>query len=235
MSDAGSTPEPPALFGSAPLDHDGAGHRGVLAARCLVAVRSLARGVPPTALEVHFGRLPTADVDLRVERLDVLRAAVTADADGGEAAADAVIELAGHDVGPRVPDLEELGRRPLPPVAPSPAPGCWGCGTEGQLQHRPVDAGTTLATCAVDERGALGDDVDPAVLVALLTCPATWLAAGRPPDHLVVRFFGRAAAFEPLRLAARRDPSDDDVVRTRGAIVDDGGAVVAVAATTHPR
>lgn len=224
---------PPLLTGAA-RDHDGAAHRGVLAGRCLAAARAAADPrIPPTSIDVRFASRPEPGA-LSVERRDSLRVAVVA-GDDARPDAEAVVELAGHDVGPRAPDLEELGRWELPAVDGGPASGgCWGCGTDGQLQSRPVGSELALATLAADERAADGDHVDPAAVVALLTCPATWLAGGVPPAHLVVRFFGRVAAYEPLRLVARRDPSGQDTTSVRVALLDDDGVIAAVAATSHP-
>lgn len=226
--------EPPPLLREGGRDHDGAAHRGVLAGLCLVAARRTGDPrVPPTSLEVRFTGVATLSVPAEAERLDALRVAVTMRGEAGGTVAEGIVELAGHDVGPRVADLVELAHRKLAPAVGRPtAPGCWGCGTGGPLQRRPLAEDTVVATVALDDRATTRDGrVDPSVVTALVTCPATWLAEGRPPDHLVVRFFGHATAYEPLRLVARRDPHA--ARSSRAALLDDDGAVVAVAATRH--
>lgn len=241
MSDHAFPVDAPSLLRDGGTDHDGATHRGMLAGACLVVARRAGDPrIPPTSLAIGFGSGPGPGAGA-ARRLDALRTAVSITGPDGRTTAEGTVELAGFDVAPRVPDLAELGRGRLPAVADGPTRArCWGCGDDGLLQCRPRAAGRSvgdavIATWAADERGMSGDGyVDAAVVVALSTCPATWLAGGRPPEHLVVRFFGRPAAYAPLRFVARRDASEAGTVRARVALLDDDGAVVAVAATTHP-
>lgn len=236
-------------------------HHG-LAAGTLVRLAMLSDrfGAPPTAVDTQF--LDT--IPLGAGLIATIRDVAAAHTDvslvaEGRRVVDGGVELGGYDVVARVADLEHLATTRLT----EPQVGhlhCWVCGSQRpdglELQPRPTRDGTlsipwipeddSQAVVVVDRAGSLptrrsrradtAPTVDPAVVVAALTCPARWSTAqalgwvgarAARLTHLHVRFFRALEIFQPVRVVARHDPGPS--VRARSAIVDEEGLVYAVA------
>jgi len=167
----------------------------------------------------------------------------------GSLLVSAEVELAGHDPTPRIADLEELARMPLPPPEPQwEYPTCFVCGPAPThphgLHHYPrwhSDTSVVLPWIA-DEGFSHGGVIDPLLVSAVLDCPSVWAAIAhiRGLGHVGallagfnLRLFRDAPAMEPLRIAARMDSADGRKIRSRAALLDEEGVLYALASAFH--
>ena len=222
--------------------------QGGLAVGALLAAARLADpfGAPPTAVDARL-HAPTplgTPVTAQVRTTGAARyeAATVA---GEQTLVQGSVELAGHEVSPRVGDLQELATVALPDPYPQQAfPVCWVCGPDN-------DHGLGLLPAWHDEgrivTGWIPEDahddgqgfVHPLVVAAVLDCPTVWASmhhitslghVGALLGGYHVQWFGRARIGEPLRTVARFDGADGRKIRARSALVDEDGTVYATAA-----
>lgn len=224
-------------LGPGAADHDGALHRGVLAALLLAVGERAAspRRAPVTSLDASLQALPSGPLSVRVAQAHGVgrwEAALRAPDGTGVGGS---IELAGRDPRPRVADLVDLAGHRLPSPASDPRnAACAGCG-EGLLV-KGMTADVVQAGWAPDdsEAGADGLHLSPRAALVRLACAGTWLT-GAPARHLHARWFSDPATYEPLRIVARRDEGASAATPVRAALLDEDGVVHAMVATTHPR
>lgn len=255
-----------AVRSDARLHETGATLHPGLAVGLLIHVAALADhfGAPPTAVDAQLlGSVAAgSEVVAAIRSIAAARTDVRL-LDRGATAIDGVVELAGHDVAPQVADLQHLDATPLQP----PETGhldCWVCGAardDGLGLAPRFDRGGAVVVPWVPDDDTSGlvtlggvdatpsspvsrrrpshpvDVVDPAVIVAALTCPARWAtvaelgwvgARAAELTHLHVRFFRHLEVLAPVRVVARRDAAP--TVRTRAAMLDEDGLVYAVGA-----
>ena len=202
-------------------------------------------GAPTTAVDARL-HAPTpvgTPVATRVQSITAATYDVAVVADG-TTLVSGTVELAGHDPAPRVADLLDLARVPLPtPVPERLAPDCWVCGVDNdrglhlypaRLPDGRVVQGWVPPAELADERGML----DELAVCAVLDCPTVFASS----HHLAtlgmraallagfhVRFFARAPVMEPLRIVAQLDSADGRKLSARSALIDEEGTVYAVA------
>jgi hypothetical protein len=162
----------------------------------------------------------------------------------------AVVEHAGRDQAPAIPDLAELALGPLPElVLHDEYPHCFVCGPESAHPHAQRcafghvgDDAVVLPWLVDDALADPGPTIDPVLVAAVLDCPGVWAAtptllesgfAGCLLGGMEVRWYRDAPVFEVLRLAARFDGLDGRKVRVRTALLDEDGLVYAVASALH--
>ncbi|MEX1177963.1 MAG: hypothetical protein WEB09_05840 [Nitriliruptor sp.] len=181
--------------------------------------------------------------------------------DGDQLLVSATVELAGRDRPPAVPDLVELALCELPPQRHQRTyPRCFVCGPDSPHPHAlrctygyvrddavalPWLAEEALGAAPVARRGGRDEApvvIDPVVVGAALDCPGVWAATPALTDAgfagcllagMEVRWYRDAPTYEPLRLVARHDELDGRKVRVRTALIDEDGAVYAVASALH--
>lgn len=165
--------------------------------------------------------------------------------------ATARVELTGHAPLPELADLVSLAELPPPPAAPDPTYAtCFGCGSEAthpaalrvypawiDPEHLSIPwvAGEQLASPGrtTMEGGLLLDEL---LVAAVLDCPTAWvsLASAREGGHagvvlgtLHLRIAHGAAVLDPVRITAQLDAVEGRRLRSRSAMIDGDGRVLA--------
>lgn len=225
-------------------------HGGLTAGVLLGAARLEDRfGAPPTAVDARL-RAPTPMEAAVATRVQPLRAGVheVQIVRGDDVLVSGTVTLAGHEVAPRVADLQSLAGRAEPeslPVAEHPAPTCFVCGADNPrgLRMLPgVGDGWVVARLWAQPQDA-GDDgsLHPVMVCAVLDCPALWAVWGQiraggwraaVTGGLHVRFFGAAPVGEVLRVVAKADDHTEGSRRfgSRAALLGEDGTVYATSA-----
>jgi hypothetical protein len=216
------------------LDADLTGHRpgtlhaGVAAGIALAAARAedpyhlpvtsldgTVAPVPQTELTTHARPVPSARHDVALLTGDHERARFE-------------IELAGHVPSLEVADLRELAGGRLPDVVDErPSLICAVCGPGGPLLRtasRTPDVVTGVLSPG-DEACDADDRVHPTVLLAVMTCVASWMA-GEEPSGLHLRVAAVPHGYQPLTVVGHRDRAGG----IRVALADLDGDVHAVLA-----
>lgn len=225
--------------------------QGGLAAGVLAEAARLADrfGAPLTSIDARLRRPTPLGADLAVEVRQTAAARFEVRTlDGGDELVTGTVEFAGHDPVPRVADLVELGRVPLPvSEAQDRFPDCWVCGPDHPdgLHLLPAWHGPGAVSIPWIPDDSLADDrgrLHPLVAAAVLDCPTVWAARrawqGRGFEGALLAgyhlgAFADAPVGEPLRVVARFDSADGRKLRARSALVDEDGIVYAVASCLH--
>lgn len=164
---------------------------------------------------------------------------------GATVLASGRVELAGHEPTSHMHDLAEIAAGPLPaPSPPAIFQDCWMCGVANPHPHAqrlfPGYRDDRTVVCGWVASEDLGDAtgvIDPMVVAAALDCPTGWACAQTIAEMATsgpllagyrVRFLRAAQVMEPLRVVGHLDAVDGRKLSTRGAMIDDDGAVVAV-------
>lgn len=219
---------------------------GIAAAMLLLAARAVDPfGAPVTSVDARL-KAPTPTetvVHGLVSRTQAAIYEVETQLDG-DVLVEGTVELAGHDPVPRVADLAHLATVPLPePVPQYAAPDCWVCGPDNPhgLHLHPAwtpDGAIVQGFIPPDELAGDNGALDPVVVAALLDCPTVWCAQahldtlgmrGAVLGGFHVRYFLDVPVGEPVRIVASMDQADGRKIRARSAIVDEDGAVYAMA------
>jgi hypothetical protein len=236
---------PPHLHGPTGILQGGLA-AGVLAEAARLADRF---GAPLTSIDARLRRPTALDAEVTVE----VRRTAAARFDvrtlhGEDELVTGTVEFAGHDPAPRVADLVELGRVPLPRQERQDRfPDCWVCGPDHPdgLHLLPAWHAPDLVSIPWIPDEELADDrgrLHPLVVAAVLDCPTVWAArgawegagyAGALLAGYHLRAFADAPFGEPLRVVARLDDVDGRKIRARAALVDEDGIVYAVASCFH--
>lgn len=168
--------------------------------------------------------------------------------DHGTVLVRAEVELAGHEVAPRIADLAELAAGPLPQAQEQDAfPTCFVCGPNSRHPLSPrllpaspqpgVQRQGWIPEDALDDGSGL---IDPMLIAAVLDCPCQWVAYPRLQDDgyaggllagMQLRIYADTPVFEPVRIVGRLDGSEGRKHQARSALIDDDGVVHAVAST----
>lgn len=246
---------------------DGAIRRTLTTPRDLHGPQGILQGGLAVGVTAEAARLadrygaPVTGIDARLHKPTPLGRELTVDVrqtgpahfdvvtrDGDTDLVSATVELAGHDTGPEVADLAELGGVPLPTSEPQHRfPICWVCGPdhpEGLRIHPAWHREGMISSPFIgdidhaDDRGMLS----PLVVSSVLDCPTVWASMhvlqengwqGALLAGYHVRYFADAPAGEPLRTVARFDSNDGRKISARGALVDEAGTVYAVSSCLH--
>jgi len=165
--------------------------------------------------------------------------------------ATVTVELAGHASLTALGDLAALALLPAPPPEPDPIYAtCFGCGAEAThpaaLRAYPawIDRQRmSIPWVAAEELTAPGRTtpdgaqlLDELLVAAVLDCPTAWVSldAARADGHVGVvlgtlrlQVAADAAVLDPLRITAQLDAQEGRRLRSRCAMVDSDGRVLA--------
>lgn len=220
---------------------------GTAAGLLLAAATDADRFAAPVSridARLHRPTPPGVELTATCERLAAGRHQVEVSADAGVTVSGEV-ELRGHDVPARVPDLVSLAGRDMPPPQPqSDYPHCWVCGPGNpnglHLHPRYVRPDVVLQHWwppDTVESSTQPGVIDPIAIAAILDCPTVWASMGHVEEPMKIlllggfriQFFADAPMGDDYRIVATPDVVNGRKIEARAALLDDRARPVAVA------